>query len=375
MRKKLAFLICVLMLTGCANNDPPSAPAPSGDISATAEAENSAATAEAESITIQKDEAYYEQLKLNAGLSSDYPSPNLKSPVPSKVCYVSETDTLFYSDSSGLFQKNSGGTTMLSASEAMALTLHNGSLYYIVPENGGKFPMGMAYRLDLETGEECPIIAQNNISNILPLDETIYYIEQTVKDYGDGSYSIGSAHKKCGIDGSNPATDEDSIVAADEKYTVSYNFSEQTVTVFDRASSEALFTAGDIQNADEICVHNDKVYYIEYDYNHPEQNSIGVIDCKDGSVNKLTAKTADGENTFFFDYGFIGDDLFMFDSFFFYKVSGNSMTKYKTDAVYSAIYSGTDCLYGQNHDGTISRLKLTEENTVEGEVLEYEKTE
>lgn len=367
MRKKIIFLICALALSGCANNAPAATSSDTSETSGTSET-----ITEAENIEPSKDEAFYEKIRLNVGLSNDDPLLNLKSPVPSKVCYVGETDTLFYSDKNGLFQKNGDETIMLSDTEAMALTLYKGGLYYIVPkDDGSHYPSGTVYCLNLETGEEHSVIAQDDISNLFISDDTIYFIEQSVEKLESGAFIVGKRSMKCGIDGKDPVIDKEYTAAVDEKYIVLRG--SDTMSVCDKTTSE-LLASGDCLSANQICIYKDKVYYIENDYDHFDRKSMCVIDCKNGSSEESTVRTIDGGYGYIDDYSFIGDELYMLGGMFFKKTEDGTIS-YEADAPYAAIYNGGDSLYGLKRDGTIARLIFNDDNgyrTVKGEALKYE---
>lgn len=355
MRKKFAIFLCLLTLAGCSDNKP------MNNLS-----ESSEVVAETE-----KDAGFdYEQMRLNIELNCDNPSINLKSPVPAKICGVSATDTLFYSDSNGLFQKNGEDIIMLSKSEAMAITLYRGYLYYIVLEKTDSFPSGKVYCMNLETGEERCIIEQDDISNLFVANDTLYYTVQIKKNLEDGSIAVGRKRMKCGLNGENPADDVRCLVSSDGNYNVAYM--SDTISVFSSDNTEILFAVDNVNAADEICIYNDKVYYIEYDYNKLEQNSIGVIDCNNSTNEKILAKTSGGNFAYFVDYGFADGSVYMYDSVRFYKETADGMLQYEADNSYKSIYSAESSLYALKHDGSIARLSFTDENTVEEEVLNYE---
>ncbi|MGN0597453.1 MAG: hypothetical protein ACI4J1_09030 [Ruminiclostridium sp.] len=336
MKKLLIILFCALCLCSC------------GKIELTEIPDNTENTAPIISQTA-------------AGLHSDNMSVNAKSPVPSKVCGIAENDLLFYSDKEGIYLKSGENTVKLSEREAMALTLYNGLLYFITPENGGSFPQGKVYSVDPETKEECCIINQSNISNLFIADDTVYYTEQTVKVLDNGNTAVGKKQMKCGLSGENPVKDEECLAAADGEYKAFFGGNQLTLS--DSESS----AAREIKAADRLCIYGGKAYYIEYDYDRTEQNCLCVFDLEN-STEKITAKTPEGGAVYFEDYGFYEGEIYLYDCTWFYKVTKEGIVRYEADNQYTALYSAFDGLYGLKKDGRIARLIFTEDKVKE-EVL------
>ena len=159
MKKVFSVIMLALFLTGCANSRTVS----QGD-------------GESESVEINSfSQEELNLIRLNAGQSNYSNSVNLKGDVPGKMCYVEETNTLFYSDKDGLFQKTGEKTVKLLDTPVSALNIANGKLYFIIPEGENAIrEFGKAYRMELSDGRtEC--IIDEDITHISIYKDRIFF--------------------------------------------------------------------------------------------------------------------------------------------------------------------------------------------------------
>ena len=105
------------------------------------------------------------------------------------MCYVSETDTLFYSDNSGLYQKNGSAVIQLSDDNAMSLNLYDGKLYYMIPKGGTIFECGNVYCLNLSTMEK-ELIISADVYSLSVHSDSIFYQTAEMKVLDNGSYML-----------------------------------------------------------------------------------------------------------------------------------------------------------------------------------------
>ena len=115
----------------------------------------------------------------NINVSATDNSVNLKnSYYEGKVCYTAETDTLFWSDNTGIYMSSGDTTVRLTEMEAMSINVLNGRVYFInsaVRKTGGH-PFGKAYYIDLKTGE-CNLFIDDEITRLTTSGNDIIYVK------------------------------------------------------------------------------------------------------------------------------------------------------------------------------------------------------
>lgn len=349
MRKIPAILLGMIFLTACSNQS---------DISV---ADSQYISEEPESIisseTISQpdfSENELEQIRCNLGKSSANNSVNLKCEIPAKVCYVPETDTLFYSDSSGLFQKNGSAVICLSDDNAMSLNLYDGKLYYMIPKGGTKFECGNVYCLNLSTMER-ELIISADVYSLSVHSGRIFYQTAEMKVLDNGSYMLGLTSMECGLNGENAKKcSGKEFVYQDE---MSAFFSGGAIRMLDETSGTEMLLYEEPENAGNMCIFGNSVYYICYDFDNINSNSVKKINLSGGEPEIFSFNPSSGNPVYFLDYGFADGALCLYDGISFYKAEPDSkFIKFESKNAYKSVYTCGNDMYALKTDGKIARI-------------------
>lgn len=183
-----------MLLSGCGTN--PSTPAHS---LSTNEASQSETTGEAPFIqaeeVIQQDYTAeeLEQIKLNKDQTVTE-SMNIKGRYPSRMLYVKDTDTFFYSQYNKFYQWNGDKLIQLLDTAALSLSLYEGKLYYILPVDrdlrSTQKRWGILCCLDLSTGEITQVAEERIVIYAFAFEGDIYYALAEKHPYGEITVAV-----------------------------------------------------------------------------------------------------------------------------------------------------------------------------------------
>lgn len=307
-----------------------------------------------ESLSFSREE--FEQIKLNADKSNYSNSVNLKGGNPGKMCYIEETGSLFYSDSSGLYQTNGEDTVRLLDEPAMSLNIANGSLYFIIPEGENNGFFGKVYRISLADGKkEC--IIDDDISNISVYKDRIFYMKTEEITPEEGTHLIKKSYYKCGLDSSGNEQISDFSFSFDGDICVTR--ADNEIKTIDLSNNEAVSIADEPEMVSELSIYNGYIYYIRT--NRSGYNTSFVkISLEDNSMSEYKEVGA-----YFEDYGFIDSKPCVYAAEGgFYLLEGESLVKYECFNTYSGLYSCGSKLYGLKPGGKLCELCFNDMNGI-----------
>lgn len=294
-------------------------------------------------------------IHINVGQSNFSNSMNLKCSIPGKMCYVRETDTLFYSYDDGLFQENGDNVIRLLDEPAISLNFVDGMLYFIIPEgddNGWIY--GKAYRMDMDSGKTERII-EDDISKLSVYSDGIFYLQSTVAEYGDGVFGVATSFFKCALNGEGNEQIDDFSFTTENNLCVSKI--DDVVRVKDLQSGTITVVAEEPNMAFNLSIYNNHIYYIRLNSGGSDTAAV-VIDLADNSVTEYYRKGA-----YFEDYGFLDGKLCLYDiGSAFYLLENEGLVKYECSDSYKSIYSCGGKLYGLKPDGKLCELHLEDDN-------------
>lgn len=312
-----------LFLTGCAN----SGAVRQGD----GESES------AEIIPFSQEEL--ELMRLNVGRSNYSDSVNLKGNVPGKMCYVEETDTLFYSDKNGLFQKTGETTVKLLDTPVSALNVADGKLYFMIPGNEiASRGLGKAYRMELSNGKtEC--IIDEDITNISVYKDRIFC--QTIgnlTEFEGGAVSYAISFFKCGLNGEKRTRISDFAFSFDFDTCAAHDGDAINIINLSDGTSEKLLD--EPKGVRNLSIYNGSLYYIRTDFSTLTDVLIRV-NLADKTAEELSAEG------YIEDYGFVGGRLCVYTLTTFYLEENGKLIKYNgTKNTYKSIYTCGSKVYG-----------------------------
>lgn len=348
MKKTFAAIISALLMTGCANGGVPENAGSEdntvsdSEISAT---ETSAFSAEELGL-----------LRLNAQQSNYSNSVNLKGGIPGKMCYIKETETLFYSNGNGLFQQTGGKTVKLLDTPVSALNAADGKLYFIIPdgETSGN-AHGKAYRIDLTDGEtEC--IIDEDVTNISVYKDRIFYQKITdVKSVEGGGTAYAMSFFGCGLNGEDRAQIFNFAFSFEDDLCVTHDGGSINIMDLSNGTSEKLFDEPD--GVRSLSIYNGSVYYIRTNYS--TLNDVMIrIDIADKTVEEFSAKG------YIEDYGFIGGKLCVYDLVTFFLEEDGTLRQYDgTKRTYMSLYTCNGKVYGISGE-KLYEIVLTNDNGI-----------
>lgn len=362
MKKFLAIclLLSIISACGCSNVNTNSG----STISSSAEAGeqqgtenvNTEDTANSTTESISFSESDLETMAINSDKSNYQNSINNKSEIPGKMCYVEETDTFFYSTNTALYQKTGDTTIKLLDSAAYAINIAEGYLYYIIPGGTSLLASGKAYRMRLSDGKtECIIDKASNLS-VYP--DGLFYIINTEKDLGDGSFSVAATNMRCDFDGANSEERTDSCFATDNYLSPIFDDGKiKLVNLKDGTSKEI---CEEEENASNISISGDKIYYIRTNFD-TAMNAVVEVDINTGEA--ITYSPA--VETYFSDYTVCNGKLYLFDGFF-YIAENAKMKKYNVigESLYESLCVCGDKIYGVCSSGAIYELSFDDGNGI-----------
>lgn len=336
--KKLSVLLSILLLLSSCSNSANEEFDSSGD-------HISQSFSEDEIDVIQK----------NSGLSNFSNSVNLKCSTPGKMCYIEETDTLFYSDSHGLFQKNGDNIITLLDKPVFSINLANGILYFIIPEgDDGEGPYGKAYCMDLKDGSTKCII-DDNISSMSVYKDKIFYRKTAVTEREDGMILVATGFYKCALSGENTEQIQDFFFLFDNDLSVSA--SDDSIKVKDLQNDTVNAVADEPDMVSNLSIYKNNIYYIRTNRTSLSTSAV-KIDLSDNSLTEYSAGSA-----YFEDYGFIDDKLCLYCiGEGFYVLENGDPEKYECKENYNSIYSCCGKMYGSKSDGDLYELSLKNDN-------------
>lgn len=291
-------------------------------------------------------------LQMNVGQSNLSNSVNLKSSIPGKICYVDKTDTLFYSDRDGLFQKNGDNIINLLDKSVISLNCVDGALYFIIPEGDDELN-GKAYRMNLENGKtEC--IIKDNISNMSVYKDEIFYLKTTVTEIENKVLEFATAFYKCTLNGEDNEQIGDYSFYFENDSCVSASGGQIRVKNLQTGVVNAV--ADEPNMVSELSIYNNCIYYIRSDRSSLNTTAI-KINLADNSVTEF-----DNNNAYFDDYGFLDGKLCLYGGNAFYIAENSAI--YECSEHYDSIYSCGGKLYGLKLSGKLYELHLKDENGI-----------
>lgn len=340
----ISAISAVILLTACSEQYGIASPENSEsqvDISSAADSE----------ITFTENEL--EQIRLNLGKSVENNSINLKCDIPAKMCYVPETDTVFYSDKNGIFQKNGSKVVHLSDENATSLNLYDGKLYYVIPNGKEKSDMGKVYCLDLSTMKKKCIINEN-VYWFSVHNDKIYYLESKENELENGYYELVTTDMECDLNGENQkSSPKEELVYQNG---ISASFYDGVIKTLDVKSGTEKILYEEPYDASQLCIYENSIYYICNNYDILDLNSAKRIDMSGGEPEKFSY------NTYFLDYGFSDGMLCFYDGGAFYRIGAdNQVTKITSEGDYRAVYTCGNDLYVLKANNTIARISFREE--------------
>lgn len=335
------ILLFTFLLSGCDKPDP----VPQENPPSVSEEQESNESDES-NVFIDFSQEELDLLRINIGQSNYDNSINLKGRIPGKMCYVPETDTLFYSDSSGLYQKNGESVIKLLDESVISINIADGKLYFILPIGENRYgSYGKLYQMDLSSGvTDCVI--EEEIGNASVYKDRIFYLKHEIIELEEGAYAIKKSYFKCDLSGSNSEEISDKSFFFGDDICVFYT--DHAIQALDLSTNEVTGLAEESEAATDLSVYRGCVYYT--------RNIAGVvdtavkIDLTDGSVTELKAKGA-----YFEDYGFVDGKLCLYDTVF-YLAEGENLVKYECSQTYRGIYTCGDKMYGLKPGGKLCEL-------------------
>lgn len=286
------------------------------------------------------------------------------SKFPGKVCWCDKTQTLFWSDITGLYMSSENITVKLSDMRAHGLFLYKGKLYFARSEKPlltSIFPHtyeGGIYCYDILTNELTEL-SEANASSLNLFDGQIIYDVTEVLNVENGYALI--PHKKPLTDGifdeeyleKNPFVFDDDIYAYCKPYT-----NELCV---ENANKETVFISEPVMGCTTLSIADGRLYYIDYSNGMGKIHSVGI-----GSGDK---RIFSAPNVYIDDYTVIGEVLYATTvgaSLYAFDSDGNRTIYYyalergATEPTIEALYkAGTDII-GIERDGYLYKAGFSE---------------
>lgn len=324
-----------------------------------------------ENDSAMKEKSWLFEKNINASATDN--SVNLKnSYYEGKVCCISETDTLFYSDNTGLYM-NSGDTTVrLTDMDAMSINVHNGRVYFInaaVRKTGGH-PCGKAYYIDLETGE-CELFIDKEITRLAVSGNDIIFATAEKVMY-EGREVTATYTFRCDIDGKKHEKTPYKYLISDENFCAGKD-TEKGVRVYSRETDEEVLFAEDEGNTSLISLYKNQLLF--FGKGDKKFGELKRINLADNSILEYSF-----QNDYVKDYAFFGDKICYCDysgNFVVADEKGSESYYYPNASGINidALYSGKEHIYGLRSDGKTVRLSFEKnavQNRVKEEILSYE---
>ncbi|MCM1333591.1 MAG: DUF5050 domain-containing protein [Bacteroides sp.] len=343
VKKLIPILFLTFLLSACADSAPaPSETSPSPSEDQTIEA--------SDVLSADLTQETLDRLRLNVGQSNYDNSVNLKGQNPGKVCYVPETDTLFYSDNGGTYQKNGESVIKLLDEPIFSINVADGKLYFIRPTGEDRVgSYGDLYRMDLSSGAIDRVL-EEEVANASVYKDAIFYSKRNVIDLGDGLHGVGISCFRSDLDGSNG--EKASALSFGDDLCVFQ--ADDMIRATDLSKNETVELAEEAEMTLRLSVYRGCVYYI--------RNTGGTadtairIDLTDGSVTEWRAKDA-----YFEDYGFVDDKLCLYNlGSCFYLTEGEELIKYDCPQSYRDIYTCNNKIYALKPGGKLCELQFGE---------------
>ncbi len=311
--------------------------------------------------------------KVNENVSNTDNSINLKNYISrGRVCYIEETDTLFWSDNTGLYMTSGDTTARLTDMSAMCINVLCGRVYFINSRINSELAhddSGKAYYIDLKTGE-CRLFIDESISQLSVSGEALIYVKQEKVIY-EGREATMNYSLRCDTDGKNHQKTPYKYLISDENFSAGSD-AEKGVRVYSIKTDEEILFAEDKGNTDFISLYENQLLF--YGKGDKEFGVIKRIDLKTGEETEYYFP-----DSYVWDYAFFGDKFCYCDGNFFVITDSSGTAsyyrQYKNGASIKAIYSGGGHIYASRTDGKIVRLGFKEDilqNEVTEEVLSYE---
>lgn len=309
----------------------------------------------------------------NENASNADNSINLKnSYFEGKVCYISETDTLFWSDNTGLYMSSGHTTVRLTEMDAMSINVLCGRVYFInaVANNTGGHSSGKAYYIDLKTGEE-KLFIDEEITRLSVSGNDIIYSKDEKVVY-EGREVTARYFFRCDADGENHEKTSYKNLISDGNFCAETD-TKEGVRVYSLETDEEVLFAEDKGNTSLISLYENQLLF--FGKGDKKFGELKRINLADNSVQK-----------YYFSSDYVKDYAFLGDKFCYCDHSGNFVITDKngSESYYypnasgisiDALYSGGEHIYGLRSDGKICRLDFVEnslQNKVEEEILSYE---
>lgn len=337
--KRLFILILIpLFITGCSIREP------ARDESV----DTNSATNETNSFSQQEADL----IRLNTGQSNYSNSVNLKGGVPGKMCYIKETDTLYYSDGSGLFQQTGENTVKLLDTQVMSLAVADGKLYFIIPEGEtASVEFGKAFRMDL-TNEKTECIIEEDISNLSVYKDRIFY--QRIVDFtnSDGTNSYAVQYFKCGLNGEEREQTFDFAFSFEDDKCVTRDGS--SIKILDMSDGTSENVIDDPNSISKLSIYNGSLYYIRRSHSS-STNALIRVNLADRTVDEFSTEE------YIEDYGFADGKLCVYDLVDFYLEENGTLIKYtNTKNSYKSVYTCGNEVYGLSGE-KLYRIGFAEE--------------
>ena len=327
MKKWLILILLVLFITGCAKNEH----------TQSEDSDTNYTKNETSSFSQQESDL----IRLNVGQSNYSKSVNLKSDVPGKMCYVQETDTLFFSDKNGLFQRTGEKTVKLLDTPVSALNIAGGNLYFIIPEDENVIcEFGKVYRMELSDGKtEC--IIDEDIVNISVYKDRIFYCKIVdLTNTEDGVISYVMKHSKCGLNGEERTQIFDFAFSFEDDMCITQNGDSINLTNLSDGTVEKIIDEPNGINT--LSVYNGYLYYLRMDYS-TLMNDLVRVNLADKTVDVLST-SADGD--YIEDYGFVGGKLCVCTTTLYLEENGALVQYNGAKNIYKSLYTCGSKVYG-----------------------------
>ncbi len=319
----------------------------------------------------QEDNSWLFEKNENASNADN--SINLKnSYLAGKVCYISETDTLFWSDNTGLYMSSGDTTVRLTEMDAMSINVLCGRVYFInaATKNTGGHPCGKAYYIDLETGEE-KLFIDEIISKLAISGGNIIYSKDE-KVMHEGREVTARYFLRCDADGENHQKTPYKNLISNENFCTGSD-TKKGVRVYSLETDEEILFAEDKGDTSLISLYENQLLF--FGKGDKKFGELKRINLADNSVQKYCFSS-----DYVKDYAFLGDKICYCDhsgNFVIADKNGSESYYYPNASGISidALYSGGEYIYGLRSDGKICRLDFVEnsvQNKVEEEILSYE---
>lgn len=336
MKKAFSVIMLALFLTGCSGENVQSEGSTTSD-----NVSPGGGTTDSETCVFSQEEL--DLIRLNAGQSNYSNSVNLKGNVPGKMCYVEETDTLFYSDKDGLFQKTGEKIVKLLDTPVSALNIAGGKLYFMISENEiADHELGKVYCMELSDGKtEC--IIDEDVSDISVYKDRIFC--QTISDLTElegGAISYAVSFFKFGLNGEERTRIIDFAFSFEGDMCVTREGNSINLTDLSDGTSEKLID--EPKGVRNLSLYGGSLYYIRTDYSTLEDVLVRI---------NLSAKTAEvlSAEGYIEDYGFFGGRLCVYTLTTFYLEENGKLIKYDgTKNIYKSIFTCGSKIYGMSDE-------------------------